>query len=58
MNKTVLFDHGGRKDWWNLAPVVKNSFQGGVYGLEIKKGVNEILKDGGVKEEDVDAVIW
>jgi len=56
--RTILFDLGARKDWWNLAPAVVESLKGGTVGLQIEKDVAEVLKEGGVKLEEVDAVVW
>src|SRR5258706_11484184 len=43
--RTILFDNGSRKDWWNLAPHVADSIEKGIPGLDIQKNVNEILED-------------
>jgi hypothetical protein len=46
LNKALLFDLGCRKDWWNLSPAVQESMQKGIVGLQISKGVHEILEEG------------
>jgi hypothetical protein len=40
--KTILFDAGSRKDWWNHSPVVVKAIDRLIPGLEIKKNVDEI----------------
>ena len=56
--RKLLFDLGVRKDWENLpAPVVKRIKDGG-WTVTVEKGVAEILQDGGVAPEDIEAIIW
>jgi glyoxylase-like metal-dependent hydrolase (beta-lactamase superfamily II) len=57
-NKTIMFDLGCRKDWWNHAPLTQASIKDGIPGLNIPKNVNEILKEGGIDDRIIDAVIW
>lgn len=58
--RRVLFDAGGRKDYWNYAPVVRDRFEKGVNvkGLRCEMGVHEVLEKGGVGLGSVEAVIW
>lgn len=59
LNKRILFDLGTRKDWWNLPPgVVSAILSKGVSGLRIEKDVSDILKEGGVDLNTIDAVVW
>lgn len=58
LGKTILFDIGSRKDWWNFAPTVVNLIKAVIPGLNIAKNVNEILTEGGVNTEDVDGIVW
>lgn len=58
LGKTIMFDLGCRKDWWNHAPHAYNSIKNGIPGLNIPKNVNEILEAGGVDDKKVDGVVW
>ena len=56
--RTIMFDLGCRKDWWNLSPAAYASFKNDIPGINIPKNVNEILREGGVDERKIDAVVW
>jgi len=56
--RTVLFDLGIRKDWWNLSPRLTESFEKAGVKLQVEKGVREILDEHGVNTSAVEAVIW
>jgi len=58
LGKTILFDLGCRKDWWNLSPVAAASIKNGVPGLNVKKDLSEILKDGGFDISRVNGIVW
>lgn len=58
LGKTIMFDLGCRKDWWNHAPPAYASIKNGIPGLDVAKNVNEILKDGGFDDKRVDGVVW
>ena len=58
LNKTIMFDLGCRKDWWNHSPAAVASIKNGIPGINIPKNINEILKEGGVDEKKVDGVVW
>jgi glyoxylase-like metal-dependent hydrolase (beta-lactamase superfamily II) len=59
LNKRVLFDNGGRKDWWNVPPDVANNLKNrGVAGIQITHDVHDILAAGGVDPETIDSVVW
>jgi hypothetical protein len=53
----VMFDLGCRKDWWNTPPVIAQAIMNTVPGLRITQGVDEILEAGGVRLENIRAVI-
>lgn len=59
-NRRILFDAGGRKDYWNYAPVVADRFKSGVNvkGLRVEMGIHEVLEKGGVDLEGIEAVVW
>lgn len=58
--RRVLFDAGGRKDYWNYSPLITGRFKKGVnaWGFRCPKGTDEVLADAGVKTGDVEAVVW
>lgn len=57
-DKRILFDAGGRKDWWNLSKVYDDLFEKKIPGVKIDKGVDEVLRDGGVDEKGISSVVW
>lgn len=56
--KRVLFDCGSRKDYWNLAPVVKKNFIALTPGLRIDKSVDETLVDAGIPLESLSTDVF
>lgn len=58
--RTILFDAGARKDYWNYSPLVAGRFSNGVNvkGLRIDKGVHEVLEEAKVDVEDLESVVW
>jgi hypothetical protein len=58
--RQVLFDAGGRKDYWNYSPFIAGRFASGVNvkGMRCDQGVDEVLKDAGVNLEGIEGVIW
>ncbi|KAI4085914.1 MAG: hypothetical protein LQ344_008009 [Seirophora lacunosa] len=50
LGKSIMFDLGCRKDWWNFAPAAHNVIKNGIPGLNVPKNINEVLEDG--KEDD------
>jgi hypothetical protein len=57
VGRTVLFDLGCRKDWWNLSPVVQASIKKGIAAIEISHGITEILEEGGVDLNTISSII-
>ncbi|KAJ9165819.1 Metallo-hydrolase/oxidoreductase [Coniochaeta hoffmannii] len=57
-NRTVVFDLGIRKHWWNLSPKLTESFAKINMKLHVDKGVREILDEHGVNTSAIEAVIW
>jgi hypothetical protein len=51
--KRVLFDAGSRKDWWNLAPSVKHDLETTLGGLQVERGVEEVLEAGSVSRDEI-----
>ncbi|KAJ6517365.1 beta-lactamase-like protein [Mycena vitilis] len=56
--KRLMFDLGMRNDTENFAPSVEPFFTTGIARVEIPKGITELLQDGGIGLESIDAVIW
>jgi len=53
-----MFDIGGRKDWWNMPPLVDGLVRAGVPRISSKYNVNEILEQGGVALSKIQSVVW
>jgi hypothetical protein len=58
LNKSILFDAGSRKDWWNFSPANVKAIENAVPALEIEKGVDEILTEGGVGLDSIEGIVW
>lgn len=58
LGKTILFDSGCRKDWWNLSPVVLEGITADFPALRVEKSINEILTEGGFDSNTVDGIVW
>ena len=56
--KEIMFDLGGRKDWWNWAPATLNHFKANIPGCEVQKSINEILHEGAVDPKSISSIIW
>lgn len=57
-NRTLIFDLGIRKDWWNYAPSLQARFKAGGYRIEVEKGVREILEEREGGTSNIEAVVW
>ena len=57
-NRRVLFDLGLRKDWHNLAPEVVGYIKEEGWSITVEKDVAEILSEGGIRLDTIEAVIW
>jgi len=58
LGKKVLFDLGGRKDYWNYAPHTLGLLRASSAGMEVTKSVDEILVDAGIELNSIDSLIW
>lgn len=56
--RKLLFDLGVRKDWENLAPTIQKNISHWNAKVIVEKGVAEILEEGGVGPQEVEAIIW
>lgn len=55
----LMFDLGIRKDPQNLAPSIGDFYASGfVFLTEESKDITELLQDGGIPLDSIDAVIW
>ena len=54
----VLFDLGLRKDWENLSPTITTRFKEHGWSVTAEKGVADILKDGGIEPQSINAIVW
>lgn len=55
--RQVLFDLGSRRDWQNLVPSVVETLNLRIPGLKVEKEVVDIIKDGGVDPNEIEALI-
>jgi glyoxylase-like metal-dependent hydrolase (beta-lactamase superfamily II) len=58
LNRSLVFDLGIRKDWWNLSPFLQNHFKRGGHEFHIQKNVRDILNEHGVDVSGIEAVVW
>ncbi|MCJ1430251.1 hypothetical protein MMC29_008168, partial [Sticta canariensis] len=56
--KSILFDNGARKDWWNFSPFTLGLVRNGIPALNVVKDVHEILTEGGVDTRTISSIIW
>lgn len=56
--RNVIFDLGIRKDWRNFSPALLKMFKPAGVEVHGDKDVVDVLEEGGVKKEDINAVIW
>lgn len=56
--RKLMFDLGIRKDYLNLAPKISKYIPTTKYKFQVIHDVIEVLEEGGVKGEDIEAVIW
>jgi glyoxylase-like metal-dependent hydrolase (beta-lactamase superfamily II) len=58
LNRSILFDLGVRKDWENLSPRLLSQLKTLGWKLNVEKDVREILEEGGVDANIIEAIIW
>ena len=56
--RRLEFDLGIRKDYLNHSPKVSKYIPTTGYTINVRQNVAEILQDGGVSPDSVEAVIW
>lgn len=56
--RRILFDLGVRKDWQNLAPPILSWMKQVNASCKVEKDVRQILEEGGVKGQSLEAIIW
>ncbi|KAJ6591507.1 hypothetical protein DFH09DRAFT_878155, partial [Mycena vulgaris] len=58
-NSRLMFDLGVRKDPSNYAPAIATLFTAGLYSVPSDfKDIGELLEQGGIPLESINAVIW
>ncbi|KAI0175522.1 beta-lactamase-like protein [Hypoxylon sp. FL1284] len=58
LNRTIVFDLGVKKDWWNLPPQTVQRFKDTGVTLEVPKSVREVLDEHGVDTKGIEALVW
>lgn len=58
LGKSIMFDLGCRKDWWNLSPAAAGSIKNAVPGLNVEKNMSDILKEGNVDISKITGIVW
>lgn len=56
--RKLVWDLGIRKDYLNHAPVIAEYIPTRGYDIQVTKNVIDILEDGGIKGEAIEAIIW
>jgi hypothetical protein len=56
--RKLVFDLGIRKDYQNYAPKIAQYIPTTNYDVQVSKNVVEVLQEGGIKANEVEAVIW
>jgi hypothetical protein len=56
--RKVIFDLGIRKDWRNFSPALLKMFEPADVEIHGDKDVVDVLEEGGVRKEEINAVIW
>ncbi|KAF9884517.1 hypothetical protein FE257_001705 [Aspergillus nanangensis] len=56
--RKILYDLGIRPDWRKLPPVTVNRLESSPWELSADRHVADILKEHGVYEKDVEAIVW
>lgn len=56
--RKILFDLGVPVDWQELAPSVSNRLKTKGWGISVQKSTVELLKQGGIEPDDIEAIVW
>ena len=56
--RKLVWDLGIRKDYTNYATKIAEYIPTTGYSIDVTKNMSEILEDGGVRLEEIEAVIW
>jgi glyoxylase-like metal-dependent hydrolase (beta-lactamase superfamily II) len=57
-DRSLLFDLGIRRDWWNLSPPLLENIKEEGFQVSVLKDLRQILEEGGVNPSSIEAVIW
>lgn len=55
--RRLMFDLGCRKDFWNLPSIISTTIDEKVPGIKVEKNVSDVLRDGGISLESLEAAI-
>ncbi|PON26713.1 metallo-beta-lactamase superfamily protein [Trichoderma gamsii] len=58
LGKRAVFDLGLRKDWWNLAPKLRESLGQMAVSIKVDTDVAEVLQNAGVSLDQINDIIW
>ncbi|KAL7906627.1 beta-lactamase-like protein [Trichoderma velutinum] len=58
LGRKAVFDLGLRKDWWNLAPKVRESLGQMAVSVKVDTDVAEVLQNAGVSLDQINDIIW
>lgn len=58
LNRSLVYDLGVRKDWQNLSPPMLSRLRAHGWTLHVEKDVREILDEGGVDGNSIEAIVW
>ncbi|KAH7034754.1 beta-lactamase-like protein [Microdochium trichocladiopsis] len=58
LDRSIVFDLGMRKDWWNWPPPLAERLRTSGYTPCVPRHVREILDAGGVDTAKIEAVVW
>jgi hypothetical protein len=56
--RRLVWDLGIRKDYENYAPKIANYIPTTKYDMDVPRNVADVLEEGGVALDSVEAVIW
>jgi glyoxylase-like metal-dependent hydrolase (beta-lactamase superfamily II) len=58
LNRSLLFDLGLRRDFWNASRLVTKTLRDNGYQISVQKDVRQTLEENGVPGASIEAIIW
>ncbi|XXG93820.1 hypothetical protein Hte_000069 [Hypoxylon texense] len=58
LNRTIVFDLGLRKDYWNWPPHFVQGLKANGAVLDVPKDVRDVLDENGIDAKSIEAVVW